>query len=441
MGYITEAQLNDPNYIDPYSGAPIGISSTAWKNGSYTQVPSGGYVYVGPQYQQPEYNPGWVGAGHNSLENQSYIAQEKLYNDYRQSQADLLRNSNISQANFIDEQARLRAANPSYVNKSYVDTDAYAKNRNAAYDSTAKYNATKESTQNDYQKQIDARNDAQQALLAAQMEAQKRILHNDDALTRQDIITNRAIKGNTNTDLAALTYDYLKSIGMTTDFKDANGKPVLMGVGNSNFNPATGQFAITQAQRDQLKKDRADLLAGKYDDRIAQGDFSPSGTGLEGYDGKPINSPAFAFMNPNDSSGGVSSDLKQQANYLASMIANGGKLPTSYQQSASPQGQSSDASLDAFRQMLGGFMSSMQQSTPQANASTGPTTEQQGTAKSTPAINASTGPSTASALSGGSQQQSGPTLASSSTKSRGNYKSGGSVPMTTPVNRNPIRLV
>jgi len=306
MGNINyNSPYDDPSYIDPYSGAPIGVSNTAWNNGSYVYNSAGTPVYVGYQPTLRESNPGWVGAGHNSLENQKFITQDKAEAQYDYDRQNLLRQSNIAQVAWNDQQQNKMATIPGYTYQSFDKSPDYASNKTASQNLTGSFQRTLAELQLKLEQDAAKRDAEQQALLRAQNEAAKRINMNDNANARQSIIENRMIalrNANPNMSQAEieasvdrtfkpLTLDYLDSLKMVaskTGGADANGGVTLYGIGSSNFNPATGNFAISDQQRQELQQFRTDLQNHKYDNEIAKGYFSPSGTGIEGLDGKPI---------------------------------------------------------------------------------------------------------------------------------------------------------
>lgn len=305
MGYISDADSNNPYYIDPYSGAPIGISNTSWNNGSYVRNAQGTPVYVGYQPTMRDYNPGWVGAGNSSLENQKFITQDRAEAQYDYDRQNLLRNSNIAQVNWNDQQQNKMATIPGYTYQSYDKSPEYSANKTASQNLTGAFQKTLADLQLKLEQDAAKRDAEQQALLRAQAEAAKRINMNDNANARQSIIENRMIalrNANPNMSQAEieasvdrtfkpLTLDYLDSLKMVaskTGGAEANGGVTLYGIGSSNFNPATGNFAISDQQRQELQQFREDLQNHKYDNEIAKGYFSPSGTGIEGLDGKPI---------------------------------------------------------------------------------------------------------------------------------------------------------
>lgn len=306
MGNINyNSPYDDPSYISPYSGAPIGVSNTAWNNGSYVYNSAGTPVYVGYQPTLRESNPGWVGAGHNSLENQKFITQDKAEAQYDYDRQNLLRQSNIAQVAWNDQQQNKMATIPGYTYQSFDKSPDYASNKTASQNLTGSFQRTLAELQLKLEQDAAKRDAEQQALLRAQNEAAKRINMNDNANARQSIIENRMIalrNANPNMSQAEieasvdrtfkpLTLDYLDSLKMVaskTGGADANGGVTLYGIGSSNFNPATGNFAISDQQRQELQQFRTDLQNHKYDNEIAKGYFSPSGTGIEGLDGKPI---------------------------------------------------------------------------------------------------------------------------------------------------------
>lgn len=306
MGNINyNSPYDDPSYIDPYSGAPIGVSNTAWNNGSYVYNSAGTPVYVGYQPTLRESNPGWVGAGNSSLENQKFITQDKAEAQYDYDRQNLLRQSNIAQVAWNDQQQNKMATIPGYTYQSFDKSPDYSSNKTASQNLTGSFQRTLAELQLKLEQDAAKRDAEQQALLRAQNEAAKRINMNDNANARQAIIENRMIalrNANPNMSQAEieasvdrtfkpLTVDYLDSLKMVaskTGGAEANGGVTLYGIGSSNFNPATGNFAISDQQRQELQQFRTDLQNHKYDNEIAKGYFSPSGTGIEGLDGKPI---------------------------------------------------------------------------------------------------------------------------------------------------------
>lgn len=193
MGYISDADSNNPYYIDPYSGAPIGISNTSWNNGSYVRNAQGTPVYVGYQPTMRDYNPGWVGAGNSSLENQKFITQDRAEAQYDYDRQNLLRNSNIAQVNWNDQQQNKMATIPGYTYQSYDKSPEYSANKTASQNLTGAFQKTLADLQLKLEQDAAKRDAEQQALLRAQAEAAKRINMNDNANARQSIIENRMI--------------------------------------------------------------------------------------------------------------------------------------------------------------------------------------------------------------------------------------------------------
>ncbi len=324
MGNINyNSPYDDPSYIDPYSGAPIGVSNTAWNNGSYVYNSAGTPVYVGYQPTLRESNPGWVGAGHNSLENQKFITQDRAEAQYDYNRQNLLGDSNIAQVAWNDQQQNKMATIPGYTYQSYDQSPTYSANKTASQNLTGSFQKTLAELQLKLEQDTAKRDSEKQALMAAQAEAAQRINMNDNAAARQSIIDNRMIalrnanptwtqaqiEANVDRTFKPLSLDYLDSLQLVaskTGGADANGGVILNGIGSTNFNPATGNVAITDQQRQDLKQFREDLLNHKYDNEIAKGYFSPSGTGIEGLDGKPIQAQTMAYggqLYQNDASG------------------------------------------------------------------------------------------------------------------------------------------
>lgn len=305
--YYNQA-TDDPYYIDPYSGAPLGVSNTAWNNGSYVRNSQGTPVYVGYQPELRETNPGWVGASNGSISNQAFITADKTAAQYDYDRQNLLRNSNIAQVAWQDQETNKQNTIPGYKIQPFNNSSAYTENRTAAQNLTGSVQKALADIQMKQEADEAAAAMKQQALLRAQSEAASRIHSNDNALVRQSAIENRMIalrndhpdwsqaqiEANVDRNFSPLDLNYLKSIDLVaseTGGTDNNGGVILKGIGSSNFNPATGNVAITDQQRQDLVKFRTDLQNHVYDKEIAAGVFSPSGTGLEGYDGKPISSP------------------------------------------------------------------------------------------------------------------------------------------------------
>lgn len=323
MGYISDADSNNPYYIDPYSGAPIGVSNTSWNNGSYVRNAQGTPVYVGYQPTMREVNPGWVGAGNNSLENQKFQTQDRAEAQYDYNRQNLLRDSNVAQVNWNDQQQNKMATIPGYKYQSYDQSPVYSVNKTASQNLTGAFQKTLADLQLKLEQDAAKRDADRQEMMRAQSEAASRINNNDNAAARQSALDNRMIalrnanptltqaeiEANVDRTFKPLDLNYLDSLQMVaskTGGADANGGVILNGLGSTNFNPATGNFAISDQQRQALTQFRTDLQNHKYDNEIAKGYFSPSGTGIEGLDGKPIQAQSIAKggqLYQNDASG------------------------------------------------------------------------------------------------------------------------------------------
>lgn len=374
MGNINyNSPYDDPYYIDPYSGAPIGVSNTSWNNGSYVRNAQGTPVYVGYQPTMAEYNPGWVGAGNSSLENQKFITQDRAEAQYDYNRQNLLRDSNIAQVNWNDQQQNKLATIPGYKYQPYSSSQAYSDNKTASQNLAGSFQKTIADLQLKLEQDAAKRDAEQQALMRAQNEAAKRINMNDNANARQSIIENRMIAlRNANPTLTQaeieasvdrtfkpLTLDYLDSLKMVaskTGGAEANGGVTLYGIGSSNFNPATGNFAISDQDRQDLVQFREDLKNHKYDKEIAAGVFSPSGTGIEGFDGKPIQSQTMAYggqLYQNDPAGNWSAATTAPKTTNQSGVSQTGALDQyGY--------GSSQAMVDAINKALGAASSATQ---------------------------------------------------------------------------------
>lgn len=289
-------------------GNPAGVSKNTLKKGNYTVTPSGDYkitlkapvkeskVDSRISFSDPRVaasNP--ARAAEKEANDARKIAEDnarqQLKRDYDNERAALLNAAITGEALFRDERARARnAGTEGAIVTDYSSTPEYQANRAANYDAAANYQTSMAALKAQQAAAAEARAQAEKEQRLNQSEARARIVGADSELARQNLLDDR-IRYYKSTGMSqaeaenaalsrpweTMNQDYLKQIGM-----DA-GNGSLYGVGSSNFNPTTGAFNATMGERKQLKQDRADLQSGKYDDLIAQGYFSPSGTGLEAY--------------------------------------------------------------------------------------------------------------------------------------------------------------
>jgi hypothetical protein len=284
--------------VDPKTGIPYGISENNWKNGAYTETGNGSYKYVGNKPVQKTATRQVFSSDGNpasEMRNNQAVAKKQLTLDNNYNSANLLRDSNIAMQDWNAGEQAKKATIPGYSPVPYGNTAAYQTDRAAAQDAMGAFKKTMADLEAKQTAERFAAQDKVNAQNLAKEEARSRIYSGDNPMVQQDIINQRTkayaaahpelspeeVSQQVDKTFQPLNNEYLKSIGMV----DQSGQN-LYGAGSSNFDPNTGNFAISQADREGLKQFRADVAAGKYDSQIAAGDFSPSNTGIAGFDGK-----------------------------------------------------------------------------------------------------------------------------------------------------------
>lgn len=290
--------------INPKTGIPYGVSTNNWNKGAYIITPSGNAKYVGAQpdkrtasqkvFATPE-KDGSMNAN-SALRNKQAMETDQLKLDRRYDQAQTLRDFNVAQANWNDNERRKKETIPGYQPQPFSNSPEYTDNRIKASNINATYSTDRDALNTAQQQAWIDKSAQDYANMLKKIEARTLFFGGNSELAQQNVLADRRRQALASgqdpnaidTSMPTLNAEYLKSIGLLSSVLDANGNPSIYGMGSSNYNPTSGTFNISQAERKQLKTDRADLAAGKYDDRIAKGDFSASGTGIIGYDGKAL---------------------------------------------------------------------------------------------------------------------------------------------------------
>lgn len=285
----------------PLRTATTGISKNTLAKGNYTVTPSGNYKVTlkaqpkAPKAEQRVFRSAATTDAQRAADARVIAednARQQVQRDYENQRRELLNQAITGEALFRDARDRAGAiGTDAMMPKDYSGTSDYQANRNANYDNAAAYQTNLAALKAQQAAAEAARFKAEQEQRLNQREARSRITNADSDLARQSLLDDRiryyrstgmsqaeAENAALNRPWETMNADYLKKIGL-----DA-GNGSLYGVGSSNFNPNTGEFQATMDDRRQLKQDRYDLAnTNKYDDLIAQGAFSPSGTGLEKY--------------------------------------------------------------------------------------------------------------------------------------------------------------
>lgn len=348
--------------VDPKTGIPYGMSENAYKNQTYTQTSNGNYAYVGAK-ATPKTATARISAtpnvdGRINPDTQRRIDEDikkqQLIYDKQAATQNNIRDASIGAANNNAANARAREIGTPQTT-DYYNSPEYSQNVSQLYDINANFNTNRNALENQIAQDAQKRAEANQLQQLQKNDARQRIANADSPQANQNLVDDwtryyqrvgyspeAALQAAQARVPEALTLNYLQSIGMVP--LDASGQPNKSGVdgttslyggGSSNFTPQNGftntatdiadYRAYTQSLRDdKTNPANAGIPTAQLRDKFLgsqlnendyiNGTYSPSQTGTA--QALAANNAKYpvAYMNPNDSSGGVSSADKQAAN-------------------------------------------------------------------------------------------------------------------------------